>query len=69
MTLPAGDVLDLLDWRRRIAELYAEVRAADDPRAGWNRWRGMRDELFRTHPQSPVPEADRPAYPGVPLYD
>ncbi len=47
--------LDLLDWKRRIFELYAEVRAADDPRAGWERWRAVRDELFRDHPQSPSP--------------
>ena len=26
--------LDLADWRRQVAELYAAVRADDDPRAG-----------------------------------
>jgi uncharacterized protein (DUF1684 family) len=66
----AGDLLDLLDWKRRVSELYAEVRAAaaPDAEAAWRRWRDVRDELFRTHPQSPVPEAERAAYPGVPLY-
>jgi uncharacterized protein (DUF1684 family) len=70
VTLPAGDVLDLLDWKRRISELYGDVRrtAASDPEAAWRRWREGRDELFRTHPQSPVPEAERPAYAGVPLF-
>jgi uncharacterized protein (DUF1684 family) len=68
MSLPAGDLLELLDWKRRVAELYLEVRNAPDPSAGWNRWREGRDELFRAHPQSPVPQSERAAYAGVPLY-
>jgi uncharacterized protein len=71
MTASAGEILDLLDWKRRVFELYAEVRhtaAAGDPEAAWRRWREVRDDLFRKHSQSPVPEAERPAYPGVPLY-
>lgn len=46
--------LDLLDWKRRIFALYAEVRASE-PRAGWERWKSVRAELFRDHPQSPSP--------------
>ena len=46
--------LELLDWKRRIFDLYAEVRACE-PRAGWERWRAVRAELFRDHPQSPSP--------------
>src|SRR5690348_440541 len=45
--------LDLLDWKRRIFALYAEVRGTDDPVAAWDRWREVRSELYRTHPQSP----------------
>jgi len=33
------DELTLLDWKRRIFALYAEVRAADDPESAWQRWR------------------------------
>ena len=62
------DELDLLDFKRRIAELYAEVRAASDPPAGRERWRLAREELFRTHPQSPIPAAQRAAYGGPFLY-
>ena len=47
------DELALLDWKRRIFALYAEVRAADVPEAGWQRWCEVRSELCRTHPQSP----------------
>jgi uncharacterized protein (DUF1684 family) len=66
----AADLLDLLDWKRRVFELYGEVRAAavTDPGAAWRRWRDVRDDLVRTHPQSPVPAEARAAYPGVPLF-
>src|SRR6187551_3968128 len=54
----------LADWRRRIAELYADVRtlAADDPPTAWEAWRRERETLYRTHPQSPVPAAERDAF-------
>jgi uncharacterized protein (DUF1684 family) len=58
------DVLDLLDWKRRVFALYAEVRAAP-PVVGWQRWRDGRDELFRTHPQSPVPSEARASFGGL----
>lgn len=60
----SDDHLGLADWRRRIADLYAEVRrtALTDPGAAWARWRDAREELFRTHPHSPVPAADRASF-------
>jgi uncharacterized protein len=60
----APDRLSLADWRRRVGDLYAEVRALsrDDPEAAWRRWTATREELFREHPQSPVPPADRAAF-------
>jgi len=58
-SLPPGDPLDLLDWRRRVFLLYAEVRASPDPQMAWRRWRTVRDKLFRGHPQSPLQEASR----------
>ena len=63
------DELELLDWKRRVFALYAEVRDSPDPVAAWERWRAVRDELFRTHPQSPLPEGERASYPGVPCFD
>jgi uncharacterized protein (DUF1684 family) len=64
------DLLDLLDWKRTVSELYAEVRrAAPDPEAAWRRWRAVRDGLFASHPQSPVPPADRPRFEGLPYFD
>lgn len=56
--------LELADWRRRIAELYAEVRerATSDPRPAWERWRAVRESMYREHPQSPVPAPERGAF-------
>jgi uncharacterized protein (DUF1684 family) len=58
------DRLDLADWRRRVSDLYAEVRreAARDPERAWRHWRETREDLFRTHSQSPVPEAARAGF-------
>jgi uncharacterized protein (DUF1684 family) len=59
--------LSLADYRRRVADLYAEVRSAGTV-ASWNRWRQGRDELFRTHSQSAVPEDRRAAFSGLPFF-
>jgi uncharacterized protein (DUF1684 family) len=58
----ASDALDLLDWKRRIFDLYDSVRACADPEEAWNLWREVREELYRAHPQSPVPAESRAAY-------
>lgn len=44
--------LDVLDWRRRVASLYAEVRATDDPAQAHRAWVAAREQLFATHPAS-----------------
>jgi uncharacterized protein (DUF1684 family) len=55
--------LTLLDWRRRVTELYASARAAGSPESGWQMWRSGRAALFRDHPDSPLREgAALPAY-------
>jgi uncharacterized protein (DUF1684 family) len=63
-----AETLDLLDWRRRVSALYEEIRDTADPEAAWRRWREVRDELFRTHPQSPVPAAARADFAGLDCY-
>jgi uncharacterized protein (DUF1684 family) len=57
--------LTLLDWRRRVARLYAEVRGEANPVAAHDHWRLTRDQLFRTHPDSPVPVGRRTTYAGL----
>lgn len=59
--MDATTALELADWRRRVASLYAEVRALAGA-AAWARWRDGRERLYRGHPQSPVPPAERAAY-------
>jgi hypothetical protein len=60
----ATDRLSLADWRRRVAELYADVRALAraDPEAAWSHWWATRDWLYREHPQSPVPAEARAGF-------
>jgi uncharacterized protein len=65
MTGLLTDTLDLLEWKRRVFELYAEIRRTDDPAAAWDRWRQTRDELFRSHPQSPLPSEARVGFGGL----
>ena len=48
------DELELLDWKRRVFALYANVRASRSAEAAWHEWREARDTLFRGHPQSPL---------------
>ncbi|HVT65466.1 MAG TPA: DUF1684 domain-containing protein [Mycobacteriales bacterium] len=57
--------LDLLDWRRRVAQLYAAVRADTDPAHAHQVWCEQRQALFRGHPQS----ANRGAELRVAPYD
>ena len=60
--------LAVTDWRRRTHELYAQVRDLD-PRAGHQLWRTARDDLFGTHPASPVTDRSRFAGLRVAPYD
>jgi uncharacterized protein len=59
------DVLSLLDWKRRVFDLYRAVREASAPQEGWRLWRAGRDELFRAHPQSPLPADARVGFGGL----
>jgi uncharacterized protein (DUF1684 family) len=59
--------LSLLDWRRRVGALYAAARAADDPVEGWRAWRAGRDALVGGHPDSPLDEAARAVFTGLPV--
>jgi uncharacterized protein (DUF1684 family) len=67
--LAGGEIPELLDWRRRISALYAEIRSADEPEKAWWRWREVRDELIGSHPQSPLPSASRKDFSGIAYFD
>jgi uncharacterized protein (DUF1684 family) len=59
--------LEVADWRRRVFALYAEVRESTDLPAAHERWRTTRDELFATHPSTPLLPEDRAAFTGLPV--
>jgi len=58
-------VLSLLDWKRRVFDLYRAVRESSAPEEGWRLWRAGRDELFRDHAQSPLPVEARADFGGL----
>ncbi|HUH07183.1 MAG TPA: DUF1684 domain-containing protein, partial [Egibacteraceae bacterium] len=59
--------MELLDWRRRVHELYGEVRAGyrSDPEEAHQRWLAGRQELVGRHPQSPLDEEARARFRGL----
>jgi uncharacterized protein (DUF1684 family) len=61
------DRLGVADWRRRIGSLYAQVRAEPDTAAGHELWRAGRDQLFASHPASPLDAEARSAFSGLPV--
>ena len=60
--------LELADYRRRVAELYDAVRAEPEPQTAHSLWRSGRDDLFRNHPQSPLPPGDPLRGTGLPYW-
>jgi len=61
-----SDTLDLWDYRRRVDEIYGRVREAAPGRQSWAAWTRDRDELFASHPQSPI--EDRAVFAGLPYF-
>lgn len=57
--------LDLLDWRRRIAELYVELRRRPPNETTLTWFRAEKDALWRGHPQSPLPAEERGEFEGL----
>ena len=69
MTFGAAEAIELADWRRQVFRLYEHVRASADPRSAWELWCATRDRLYREHPQSPVPAAQRADFPGCSYFE
>jgi uncharacterized protein (DUF1684 family) len=61
--------LEVVDWRRRVFALYSVVRETTDRKAGHDLWRRTRDELFATHPATPILPEDREGFTGLPVTD
>ena len=60
--------LSLVDWRRRVNEMYAAVRDDPDHEGAHARWRQARDQLFREHPQTPLLADDPLRETGLPYW-
>lgn len=69
---PGATWLDLYDYRRRMAALYAEreagLRAGEEHQAVLRRFRAAKDALFAAHPQSPLDAAARAGFAGLPYF-
>jgi uncharacterized protein (DUF1684 family) len=59
-----GEIRSLWDWRRRVNEVYAQVRSSD-PLLGWRHWCAARNDLFLQHTQSPLLPSDRAQFQGI----
>jgi uncharacterized protein len=59
-------LLDLWDYRRRVADLYADVRKGGVGEPTWRFWVAGRDDLFKTHPQTPLD--DPGTFAGLPYF-
>lgn len=60
----AQALLDLVDWRRRVGDLY-RIGGTD----AVTRFRREKDALLRSHPQSPIEPDERPEFPGLRYFD
>jgi uncharacterized protein (DUF1684 family) len=59
----------LADWRLQIQSLYAVLRAFDNAEDAWELWKARRNELFATHPSSPLSSSQKEKFRGVKVFD
>ncbi len=60
---------ELLDYRRSVAEIYANLRRSDLSEAEkCHQFRRKRDELFGTHPQSALSAEQKARFTGLGYY-
>jgi uncharacterized protein (DUF1684 family) len=65
-----NDALTLAHWRRTVAEMYASVRRSPPAERthACDAFRAARDDLFRSHPQSPLVAEQRAGFSGLGYY-
>lgn len=66
---PSTTAVHTADWRRQVFALYAAVRriAGTDPVAAHQHWISCRNDLFASHPASPLLPEDRDTFTGLPV--
>ena len=64
------DMAALADWRRRISETYAGIRAVPNHGAqAWTGWRAVRDDLFKSHAASPLSGDQQATFKELTYFD
>jgi uncharacterized protein (DUF1684 family) len=65
----AVSAVQTADWRRRVFGMYASVRrmAATDPATAHAHWISCRNDLFSSHPATPLLPEDRDTFTGLPV--
>ncbi len=66
MTL--AETLSLIEWRRRVADLYSDIRREPDPLTAWKLWCNTRNQLFGQHAQSPLSAAQKQHFSAIPVF-
>lgn len=63
--------MELVDWRRRVFDLYREVRILQEssPESAFRHWCSRRNEMMSQHPQSPVPPGMRSSLSHLSYFD
>jgi hypothetical protein len=56
----------LADYRRRVAQAYAELHSASDMLSAATTFRHQRDQLFVSHPMSALNEQQKSQFTGIP---
>ena len=63
-------MLELLDYRRRVSEMYQTIRGIGTDAPGARIcFQQLRNELFRMHPQSPLDEQQKTTFQGLQYFD
>ncbi len=60
-------VMEVLDWRRRVRDAYEAARAESQVTIAHAIWSRRRDELFATHPASPLSAEAKRDFRGLPV--
>ncbi len=70
LRIDLSNLLALADWRRRVAEIYADVRRAPDGEREqvWHEWRAARNDLLKNHSQSPLDSEQKTQFRGLPYF-
>lgn len=66
-----SDEFFIVDWRDRIFALYEAIRSLhpSDPVAAFELFRTTRDDLFKRHPASPIPQDARDSFEALAYFD